>query len=236
MTVRPFADLVPVRPRPDDPAGLVAIGGRITPELLIAAVPLGIFPWTGRDPIPWCSPSPRAVFSPGAIRVPRSLRKSLRNRGYQVTYDRAFEAVVRACAETPRPGQPGTWITPNLVSAWTTLHARGVYHSVEVWLDDDLVGGLLGMALGGAFLGDTMFHRERDASKVGFVSLCNDLHKAGYRLVDGQASTGHLASLGARPVPRMEYLALIKQALQLSATPAAWDAGIPAIRHARSVF
>jgi leucyl/phenylalanyl-tRNA--protein transferase len=229
MSRHPLADLIAVQPRPNDPTGLVAIGGTITPAALLSAVSLGIFPWTGRKPIPWCSPNPRAVFHPGRLRVPRSLRKSLRNRGFRVTYDHTFETVVAACATTPRPGQPGTWMTPNLTRAWTTLHRAGFYHSVEVWLDDNLVGGLIGLAVGGVFLGDTMFHRERDASKVGFVTLCHDLHHAGYTLVDGQAPTPHLRSLGAQEVSRETYLQLLGTALAADARPVPWRDGVVAV-------
>lgn len=230
MSAHPLAGLLAVRPRDDDPTGLVAIGGQITPAALLAAVPLGIFPWTGRDPIPWCSPHPRAVFAPADVRVPRSLRKSLRNRGYRVTYDHAFDTVVAACAQVTRSGQPGTWITPNLVTAWQVLHVHGVYHSVEVWLGDELVGGLIGMSLGRAFFGDTMFHRARDASKVAFVTLCRDLASADYVLVDGQAPTPHLSSLGARSVGRSVYLALLKDALATQVEPVSWRDGIPVSR------
>lgn len=229
MTTHPLSGLLPVQPRPNDPAGLVALGGRVTPEALVAAARLGWFPWTGKWPIPWCSPDPRAVFRPGEVRLPRSLRKSVRNRGYRVTYDTAFAAVVAACAETPRPGQPGTWITPNLVSAWSALHERGTYHSVEVWLGEALVGGLVGMSLGRVFLGDSMFHRARDASKVAFVSLARDLATAGYDLIDGQAPTPHLVSLGARSVTRFEYGRLLDAALGVPVEPGPWTDGIPAV-------
>ncbi|HCH62226.1 MAG TPA: leucyl/phenylalanyl-tRNA--protein transferase [Deltaproteobacteria bacterium] len=229
MTRHPLADLIAVRPRPDDPTGMVAIGGAVTPEALLMAVPLGIFPWTGEAPIPWCSPDPRAVFSPRSIRVSRSLRKSLRNRGYRVTYDHAFDAVVRACATTPRPGQPGTWLTPNLTEAWSVLHKAGFYHSVEVWSGEHLVGGLVGMALGSGFFGDTMFHRARDASKVGFVTLLRELNGSGYTLVDAQASTPHLRSLGAMLLSRPSYSVQLKAALRARSAPGSWKEGIPVV-------
>jgi leucyl/phenylalanyl-tRNA--protein transferase len=234
MSPNPLAGLMPVRPLTDDPMGLLAVGGEITPQALYAAVQLGLFPWTGSPPIPWCSPDPRAVIEPGAVRISRSLRKSIRNRDYRVTYDHDFDAVVRAAATTPRPGQPGTWLTPNLAAAWTELHAHGVYHSVEVWRGDDLVGGLVGMALGACFFGDTMFHRARDASKVALVTLCRDLSEAGFKLVDAQAPTPHLRSLGALELSRTVYLLHLKAALQAEATPASWRHGIPSIGKARS--
>lgn len=230
MSRHPLAGLIAVRPRADDPTGLVAVGGEVTPEALVFGVQIGIFPWTGEAPVPWCSPDPRAVFRPGEARVPRSLRKSLRNRGYRVSYDHAFEEVVASCAAIPRAGQPGTWMTPNLVDAWMALHDAGFYHSVEVWQDEQLVGGLVGMALGRGFFGDTMFHRARDASKVGFVTLTRDLCEAGYTLVDAQASTPHLRSLGAVELSRDEYLARLKAALRNPDPPMSWVQGIPPVR------
>jgi len=227
MPPHPLANILPVRPRKDDPTGLVAVGGSITPATLVAAASIGMFPWTGRFPIPWCSPDPRAIFTPGGLRVSRSLRKSLNNRGYTVTFDHAFSDVVAACAQTPRPGQPGTWITQNLVDAWTALHEQGVYHSVEVWLHGDLVGGLVGMALGRMFLGDTMFHTARDASKVGFVTLCRHLENAGYTLIDAQAPTPHLRSLGAIEVSRQAYIHRLKSATELEVPGRSWRDGIP---------
>ena len=229
MPPHPLAGLVAVQPLPDDPTGLLAIGGEISPEALLAAVQLGLFPWTGRAPIPWCSPDPRAIVEPGSVRVPRSLRQSLRNRGYRVTFDHAFDAVIEGCRTTVRGGEPGTWITPNLVEAWQVLHSHGVYHSVEVWCEEHLVGGLLGMALGGCFFGDSMFHRARDASKVGFVTLCRALDTAGFQLVDAQAPTPHLRSLGAREVSREQYLVRLEMALASPSPFGSWQRGIPSV-------
>lgn len=222
----PIPGLFHLPPQPDDPSGLVALGGRVSADTLITALHHGAFPWTGKPPVPWCSPDPRAVFDPAAVRVPRSLRKTLRNSGLRVTYDTALADVIVACAATPRHGRHGTWITRNLVRAWITLHQAGLYHSVEVWRGDTLVGGLLGVALGDAFFGDSMFHRERDASKVGFVTLARDLSAAGYRLIDGQAPTPHLERLGARTVPRAEYLALLDDLLASSRPTGPWTDGV----------
>jgi len=227
MTSDPMPWLIPVRPQPDDPTGLVALGREVSPRAILMGAARGMFPWSGRYPVPWCSPDPRAVFRPGRIRVPRSLRKSLRNRGYQVTFDTAFVDVVTACARTPRPGQPGTWLTPNLAQAWLQLHEAGRYHSVEVWQNGVLVGGLVGLALGRVFFGDTMFHHARDASKVGFVHLCRALDAAGYALVDGQMPTPHLMSLGARAVPRDDFLVMLGEALDPTVPAGDWSQGIP---------
>lgn len=214
MPTDPLSGLYPVPPRAGDRAGLVALAGVITPESLMAAVRLGLFPWTGAPPIPWCSPDPRAIIEPGQLRISRSLQKTLRNRGFRVSFDHCFEAVVEACATVLRPGQPGTWITPNLVAAWTELHARGRYHSVEVWRGPQLVGGLFGMSLGRAFFGDSMFSIERDASKVALVTLCRALHGAGFTLLDAQAPTPHLQSMGARSIPRAAYRERLERALR----------------------
>ena len=221
--------LVPINQPPDDPTGLVALSRDVTPEAILVGAAHGLFPWSGRYPVPWCSPDPRALFDPAAIRVPRSLRKSLRNRGYVVTFDRTFPAVVEACAGSLRPGQSGTWLTPNLARVWLQLHQAGLYHSVEVWHEDVLVGGLVGLALGRAFFGDSMFHHARDASKVGFVHLCRSLHKAGYVLVDGQMPTPHLMSLGAQTCPRLEYLELLSTVLDASVPVGSWSDGIPSL-------
>ena len=227
MSTDPMPWLIPLPPQPDDPVGLMGIGREVSPRAILGGARRGMFPWTGRYPVPWCSPDPRAVFEPGQIRRPRSLRKSIKNRGYEVTFDISFADVVTRCARTPRPGQPGTWLTPNLAQAWLELHQQGRYHSVEVWQDGVLVGGLVGLALGRAFFGDSMFHHTRDASKVAFVTLCAALHQAGYTLVDGQMPTPHLVSLGARSVPRGAFLEVLGAALSHEVAPGLWADGIP---------
>ncbi len=220
-----------VAPRADDPSGLVGVGGVLSAPALLAAVQQGWFPWTGRAPIPWCSPDPRAVWAPSSVRVTRSLQKAIRNRGFVVSFDTVFSDVVALCAEHPRPGQPeGTWLTPNLRATWQTLHQMGLYHSVEVWQNGELVGGLVGLALGSGFFGDTMVHRVRDASKVGFVVLCHALHRAGYTLVDGQAVTPHLLSLGAESISRAEYERRLAAALAPPAPRGPWTFGVPSLR------
>ena len=235
MAVPTMPGLVFLEPPPDDPTGLLALSHDVGPAAILAGAVRGMFPWSGRYPVPWCSPDPRAVFEPGAVRVPRSLRKSLRNRGYRVTYDEAFAEVVTACARTPRPGQPGTWLTPNLGRAWWTLHEAGHYHSVEVWQEDELVGGLVGLALGGVFFGDTMFHRARDASKVAFVHLCRALEDADYAMIDGQMPTPHLRSLGAVSVARDAFLERLKDALAPQVfPPGSWRDSGPTPRQGKS--
>jgi leucyl/phenylalanyl-tRNA---protein transferase len=191
------------------PDGLLAAGGDLAPARIVAAYRRGIFPWySPGQPILWWSPDPRAVLEPGALRVTRSLAKSMRNRGYRTTIDAAFESVIALCASPEmRPG--GTWISADMRRAYVELHARGLAHSVETWLDDELVGGLYGVALGRVFFGESMFARARDASKVALVRLCDGLRAAHYRLIDCQMATGHLERLGARLMPRREFIELL---------------------------
>ena len=166
----------------------------------------GVFPWEGRQPIPWYSPDPRMVLPPGDFRASRSLRKRARHGGLRVTMDAAFSEVMRRCAATPRPGQEGTWISDKMIRAYTVLHHRGIAHSVEVWSDTDLVGGLYGLAMGRTFFGESMFHTERDASKLALMHLCEQLSEWNFDLVDCQQETPHLASLGAAPISRAAFL------------------------------
>ena len=204
------ADPLTIRP---DPSGLVALGGRMDRNTLIEAYRKGIFPWEGTHPIPWFSPDPRAILVPRAFRWGRSVRKLSRRAGVRVTFDTHFEAVIEACATVPRLGQQGTWITPMVVDAYTDLHRQGIAHSVEVWSEDVLVGGLYGLAMGRAFFGESMFHRIPDASKLALGALCQRLHPAGYRFIDCQQDTPHLRTLGSVVVPRLRYLRLLEEAL-----------------------
>lgn len=194
-----------------DPDGLLAAGGALTPEWLLAAYRRGIFPWFSDDqPILWWSPDPRMVLFPDEIRVRRSLAKRLRNGGFRVTADTAFERVVEACA-APRDGQPGTWITAEMREAYGRLHALGAARSVEVWRAGALVGGLYGVAMGPVFFGESMFSRAPDASKVALVHLVRAMSAGGGRLIDCQMHTGHLASLGARDIARSEFIGYLEQ-------------------------
>jgi leucyl/phenylalanyl-tRNA--protein transferase len=169
--------------------------------------------------VQWWSPNPRFVLRPEDLRVTDSLRKTMRKPGWEVTLDRAFETVMRACARVPRPGQDGTWITEDMVAAYVELHRRGFAHSVEVTWQGELVGGLYGVAIGRVFHGESMFHTRSDASKVGFVSLVGRLRAQGFALIDCQMPTPHLASLGAAPVRRTDFL--ITLALARDQAPAA---------------
>ncbi|PRY72388.1 leucyl/phenylalanyl-tRNA--protein transferase [Halomonas ventosae] len=194
-----------------DPDGLLAAGGALTPEWLLAAYRRGIFPWFSDDqPVLWWSPDPRMVLFPDEIQVRRSLAKRLRNGGFRVTADTAFERVVAACA-APRDGQPGTWITAEMQVAYGRLHRLGAARSVEVWRAGELVGGLYGVAMGPVFFGESMFSRAPDASKVALVHLARAMSAGGGRLIDCQMHTGHLASLGARDIARSEFIGYLEQ-------------------------
>ena len=201
----PDAPFPPVELALREPDGLLAVGGDLSPQRLLRAYRQGIFPWyNAGQPILWWSPDPRLVLFPGALEISRSLRKTLRRGTFQITLDTDFEAVITACA-APRVDAQGTWITPDVAAAYTRLHALGHAHSVEVWRQGRLVGGLYGVALGRVFFGESMFTRASDASKVGFVHLVRQLQRWGFELIDCQVYTGHLARLGATLVSRTAF-------------------------------
>jgi leucyl/phenylalanyl-tRNA--protein transferase len=195
-----------------DPNGLLAIGGDLRPERLLNAYRSGIFPWYEEDqPILWWSPDPRAIFDTSKLNISRSLRKTLRNKSFNVTIDRNFKAVVAACAE-PRAYASGTWITAEMQNAYCELHRQGYAHSVEVWNDEGvLTGGLYGVLLDNIFAGESMFSRERDMSKVALVYLAQWLEERGIHLIDCQLPNPHLASLGAITLPRSDFLKLLRR-------------------------
>lgn len=204
----------PVTAALKDPDGLLAAGGGLSTERLLAAYRHGIFPWyNAGQPVLWWSPDPRSVLFPAEFRLSRSLRKSQRNRGYETRIDTAFAAVVEACA-APRASGPGTWITPEMASAYRKLHELGHAHSIETWQDEQLVGGLYGVGLGRVFFGESMFSRATDASKVALVRLVERLRARGYRVIDCQQATAHLASLGAREIPRSTFAQLLQESIQ----------------------
>jgi leucyl/phenylalanyl-tRNA---protein transferase len=215
----PFPPLTSARKEPN---GLLAVGGDLTPRRLLEAYRRGIFPWFSEgDPILWWSPDPRMVLIPAELKISRSLAKSLRNRRFEVRFDSDFASVIRACA-APRDGQPGTWITPEMRNAYLHLHRLGYAHSVETWIDGELAGGLYGVALGAVFFGESMFSRARDASKIALVHLVRKLEADGYGMIDCQMRTEHLASLGAREVPRARFSRQLRELVDYGRAPGSW--------------
>ena len=205
-----------------DPNGLLAAGADLSPERLLDAYARGIFPWFGDDdPLLWWSPDPRMVLAVSDIRISRSLRRVLRSGRFHVTMDTAFAEVMAGCAE-PRAEQDGTWITPEMTRAYGRLAALGFAHSVEVWSDGRLAGGLYGVAIGRMFFGESMFSRVSDASKVALVHLVRQLERWGLPIIDCQMSTPHLASLGARDVARAGFLRDVARLVRQPAVPAPW--------------
>jgi leucyl/phenylalanyl-tRNA--protein transferase len=194
----------------DDPPGLLAAGGDLSPGRLLAAYRRGIFPWYSQgQPVLWWCPDPRAVLFPAEFRRSRSLAQSERNRGFEVRYDTAFETVIDACA-APRRSGPGTWITGEMRAAYCELHGRGRAHSIEAWRDGQLVGGLYGVQLGRVFFGESMFSTERDASKVALSALVRRALASGIELIDCQLASRHLGSLGSRSISRREFTGLLE--------------------------
>ncbi|HTX24928.1 MAG TPA: leucyl/phenylalanyl-tRNA--protein transferase [Steroidobacteraceae bacterium] len=195
----------------DEPQGLLAAGGDLSPARLLAAYRRGIFPWySPGQPVLWWSPDPRAVLYPREFRCSRSLAKTLRNRGFETVIDADFAAVIDGCA-APRPSSLGTWITPEMRAAYIELHHVGFAHSFETYLDGRLVGGLYGVRLGGVFFGESMFSRERDSSKVALARLVEFCRAEDITLIDCQLASQHLQSLGSRLIPRSEFQALLRR-------------------------
>ncbi len=192
--------------------GILAVGGDLSPERLITAYSLGIFPWFNEgEPITWWSPNPRMVLFPSELKVAKSMRPYFNRQKFKVTFDQAFERVMGNC-QAPRKKQwHGTWITPEMMEAYCQLHELGYAHSVEVWKEEELVGGLYGVAIGKCFFGESMFSSVSNASKFGFISLVKKLEALGFWLIDCQQQTRHLGSLGARTIARKDFLAILKK-------------------------
>jgi leucyl/phenylalanyl-tRNA--protein transferase len=205
----------------EEPPGLLAAGGDLSPERLIAAYRRGIFPWySPGQPVLWWSPDPRAVLFPEEFHRTRSLAKTLRNGGLAPTVDRDFAAVIDGCA-APRAASPGTWITSEMRAAYLRLHSLQHAHSVEIWRGAQLVGGLYGVRLGGVFFGESMFSRERDASKVALAHLVAVCRRNNLAVIDCQLPSRHLASLGARTIPRSQFQALLREHVRAPSAPLA---------------
>lgn len=210
-------------PEEADLTGILASGGNLSPGMLLSAYRQGIFPWFNREePILWWSPDPRFVLFPDDLHVSKRMRRILKKGLYTVTYDHAFDEVLRRCAEIYRPGQDGTWITLAMGEAYAALHREGIAHSVEAWEGDTLAGGLYGIALGGLFCGESMFADRPNASKAAFITLVGDLVRRGFSLIDCQVYTPHLESLGAVEIPRREYLFRLQQLKGESERSVSW--------------
>ncbi len=197
--------------------GLLAVGGDLSPERLILAYRNGIFPWySPGEPILWWSPDPRLVLYPDELRISKSLRKIIRKKSFLITFDKAFDAVIQACAEAKRAYGEGTWITDEMKSAYCALHRQGYAHSVEAWQGERLVGGLYGISIGRVFFGESMFSRVSNASKVAFVALVENLEHLDFKLIDCQVRTDHLIRFGAREIPRKSFLEQVEKAVTKS--------------------
>jgi leucyl/phenylalanyl-tRNA--protein transferase len=194
-----------------EPDGLLAAGGDLSTERLINAYQRGIFPWFNEgEPILWWSPNPRCVLYPDQLKVSRSLRKTLRKKTFEIRMDSAFTTVVKACA-APRTQQQDTWITDTMLNAYINMHTLGYAHSVECWQQNELVGGLYGIAIGQVFFGESMFSKQTDASKVALVHLCDYLQQGNFKLIDVQVHTPHMQSMGAEMIARTEFEKLVKK-------------------------
>jgi len=218
-------------PPPDyaDPDGLLAVGGDLSPERLLLAYGMGIFPWYGEEtPILWWSPHPRLVLFPEELKVSRSLQRVIRKGIFQVTVDSAFPDVIAECAQVRLKNHEGTWIVPEMSAAYCRLHELGYAHSVETWRQGELVGGLYGVALGSVFYGESMFTKRSDASKVALVHLVHLLRSRHFEMIDCQLTTRHLLSLGAREIPRREFLRRLATAVKAPHQAGSWAHRLPA--------
>lgn len=221
--LRPSDPFPPVEKARQDMNGLLAIGGDLSPARLLEAYRQGIFPWGTHASLPlWHFPSPRMILLPQSLRIHRSLARSLRRGNYTVRLDNTFSEVIAACATNPRSGQDGTWISPDMQSAYHQLHELGWAHCVETWQDDELVGGLYGIALGRVFFGESMFSRRTDASKIALAHLCRFLSGQGFGLIDCQMYTPHLASLGGQQVAAESFRDQLAQLIPPNPTPGLW--------------
>lgn len=206
-----------------EPDGLLCAGGDLKPDTIISAYSQGIFPWyASGQPILWWTPDPRMVLFPAEFKLSKSLAKTMRQEKFEVRFDTAFREVIEACA-APREPEGGTWIVPEIQDAYTALHRKGFAHSAESYLDGVLVGGLYGVAIGKVFFGESMFTRETNASKVAFATLVAKLTQDGFRLIDCQQQTRHLASFGARPVARAAFLRHLGELINSSEPHSVWN-------------
>lgn len=216
-------DFPPVTRALTAPAGLLAAGGDLSADWLLAAYSRGVFPWFNADqPILWWSLDPRMVLFPQELRVSHSLKRVMRKRRYEIRVDTAFREVMEGCCR-PRAGQDGTWISPQMIAAYTELHRLGVAHSIETWINGELAGGLYGVALGRVFYGESMFTQVADASKIAFVHLVRQLQRWQFKVIDCQMNTAHLARFGAREIPRTEFMQLLAEGVHAPGVALPWQ-------------
>lgn len=209
-----------------EPGGLLAVGGSLSPHRLVAAYCIGVFPWYHEDSPPlWWTPDPRCILLPEEFHMPRSLRRTLKSGSFSFSFDKAFDRVITACAG-PRGDYEGTWLVPEMIAAYINLHKLGLAHSVEAWSGNKLVGGLYGVALGGAFFGESMFYKQPNASKAAFAFAVNALREAGFTLIDCQQVTGNMLRFGAKPVPRQEFMQRLEAALEQPMKKGSWGNGL----------
>jgi len=205
-----------------DPDGILAVGGDLSPERLIEAYTHGIFPWySSETPIIWWSPDPRFVIYPHKVKVSKSMKQILKRNFFDIRYDTSFREVITACSGK-RKREKGTWITPEMIEAYVTLHNIGFAHSIEAWRDGNLAGGLYGVSLGGMFFGESMFSRESNASKAAFIILADNLLRLGFDLIDSQVHTDHMESLGAVEMDRAAFLKLVTQSVKRETITGNW--------------
>lgn len=214
-------------PREADADGLVGLGGNFSPEMLLKAYAKGIFPWPSEEiDLIWFSPDPRMLLRPNEVHKSRNLRRKLRRGELKVTFDQAFDQVIEACGRVQGRDKGGTWIVTELQQSFRDLHRQGLAHSVEVWREDKLVGGLYGLSLGAMFCGESMFHLEDEASRIAFVALAEKLAEWDFLFLDCQVHSEHLARLGAREWPREDFLAELARALELPTRRGRWSQAI----------
>lgn len=203
--------------------GLLAVGGDLSVERIITAYSLGIFPWFNDDEeILWWSPNPRLILEPENFKLSKSLKRVVRKKSITVVFDKQFEQVIENCANTDRKDEEGTWLTKNMKAAYIDLHEKGLAHSVEVYEDGDMIGGLYGLSLGKAFFGESMFFKKNDASKVALYYLCQELKKWGFNFIDAQIETDHLLSLGAQKIEREDFLERVQLAQESPTCKGKW--------------
>jgi len=210
-------------PSDSDKDGLLAIGGDLSSERLLFAYANGIYPWFNDDsPILWWSPDPRMILIPGEFKRSKSLAQTIRKGKFEIRIDEDFRSVINNCAEAGRREEEGTWITPEMISAYVTLHEAGFAHSIETYVNGNLAGGLYGLSLGKAFFGESMFHLERDASKVALAALVDRCLEWDFHFIDAQQRTDHLRSLGAKSIPRASFLSMLAGALKYPTLSGKW--------------